>query len=407
MKLHQIVKTFILVFLSVVLLAGQAEAQKKNPKRKLITISGKVAFLNPESEMKSRGYDYNKVYIGKGFGRKYEPVDSVKVAADGTYKLTLDATVPAFYRVNFVNWESTEIWADADIVMNVRGYDTAKIKIKNPPFIHIESESENNKLLNIIHNQDYWDYQDMIERSRAEYFAGQHKQTDSAWITYLNKQREEKQQNPDRTDRLRDVLLKDYGDYPVIVRIIQRLNWRADTTLAMSALDNLIQKYPWHTEAKQLKKDILTYLVRSNMLQNGKEAPMFSYPDPDGNNISLASFKGQYVLIDFWASWCGPCRAAFPKIKKQYELYKDKGFTVFGVSIDEDEAAWRKAMGEEKISWPQVLSPNIDKTMERYMFSGIPTLYLVGPDGKIVDKYTGYSDELETKLAQIFNAIKS
>lgn len=83
-------------------------------------------------------------------------------------------------------------------------------------------------------------------------------------------------------------------------------------------------------------------------------------------------------------------------------MYKDKGFDVFAVSIDHDKKAWHKAMEEEDMPWKQVLSPDIDKTMSDYMFSGIPTLYLIDPQGNIVDKYTGYSEELELKLEQIF-----
>ena len=154
-----------------------------------------------------------------------------------------------------------------------------------------------------------------------------------------------------------------------------------------------------------MKEDIQTYIVRSNMLQNGNLAPLFSYPSPEGKNIELASFRGKYVLIDFWASWCGPCRMSVPNVKKQWELYKDKGLEVLSVSIDHDKKAWHKALEEEKMPWPQVLSPDIDKTMTEYMFSGIPTLYLLDREGRIVEKYTGYSEELEEKLKQLFSEI--
>lgn len=405
--MKQIFKTTTILLIGGLLAAGPAQGQKKKPvAKKYITVSGKVQFRVPEADIKRLGYNYNKVYVGKGSGRSYVAIDSVAVKPDGSYSLKLDATVPSFYRLDFVKWDRIEVWADADAVVNVRGYDTAKYKIKNPPYVHIESKSVNNKILNILNNTGYWNYQNMIASSNEQYYAAQHKGKDSAWFTYLKKEAEKKQQNPNINARMLDVLIKDFADQPAIVRAVQQLNWRKDTALAMNILNGLIKKYPWHEDAKKMKQDIVTYVVRSKMLQNGQPAPLFSYPDPDGKNIDLASFKGQYVLIDFWASWCGPCRAALPKVKKQYEMYKDKGLQVFSVSIDHDEKAWRKAMQEENMPWPQVLTPDIDKTMTAYMFSAIPTLYLLDREGKIVDKYTGYSEELEERLKQVFDSVK-
>ncbi len=379
-----------------------SNSKQNTAAKKYITLSGKVNFLVPQADLDRVGYNYNKVYIGQGVSRNYVALDSVAIKPDGTYSIQIDATKPDFYRVDFARWDRVEIYADADAEVNVRGYDTSKYKMKNNPYIHIKSSSVNNKILNLLNNADYWAYQEMIDFSQASYNAGKIKEKDSTWLTFVKKTQEEYNAKKKVNMQTMEIVLEDYAEYPAVIKAIQRLRWKEDTAKAMSMLNHLIKLYPNFEDAKKMKKDIVNFLVRSSMLENGKAAPVFSYPDPEGNNISLASYKGKYVLIDFWASWCGPCRQAVPKVKKQYALYKDKGFDVFAVSIDHDKKAWHKAMGEEDMPWKQVLSPDIDKTMSNYMFSGIPTLYLIGPDGNIVDKYTGYSEELELKLEQIF-----
>ncbi|MEJ2879805.1 TlpA family protein disulfide reductase [Pedobacter sp. GR22-6] len=137
-------------------------------------------------------------------------------------------------------------------------------------------------------------------------------------------------------------------------------------------------------------------------MKNGSKIPQIVYDDPQGNKVDIKSYAGKYVLVDFWASWCGPCRKAIPEIKELYSAYKDKGFEVLSVSVDTDKAAWRKAMEEEQMPWTQVLSPDKNKTLADFMIIGIPTLYLIDREGKIVEKYTGFSPKTKSQLEAIF-----
>jgi len=107
-------------------------------------------------------------------------------------------------------------------------------------------------------------------------------------------------------------------------------------------------------------------------------------------------------LIDFWASWCGPCRQAVPKVKDLYAKYKDKGFEVVSISIDDSKKAWEKAMEEEKMPWQQWLSPDKNETMKKFLFSGIPTLYIVDKEGKIIGSYTGFTEDVSKKIDSFF-----
>ncbi|NML23908.1 TlpA family protein disulfide reductase [Pseudoflavitalea sp. G-6-1-2] len=389
-----------------VMAALPAAAQKKaaGPK-KWVTLSGKIQFQWPEEECKRLGYDLNKVYIGKGYGYEYKAFDSVKVKPDGTYSIKIDATVPTIYRVDLLKYENqVEFFTDADAEINDRGYDTAAIKIKNPPYVFIKSNSLNNRIINMVNHITWCGYQESIFVYNEDYFAKRHKAIDSTWSNYLNEQ--------DRLNKFNDIerkrmqlIIDNYADQPAVIAALQRTNWSKDADKTLAILDKLSAKYPWFKDARQMKDDVKTYIVRTKMLENGKPAPGFTYPDHNGNNVSLASYKGKYVLIDFWASWCGPCRQAIPKVKELYAQYKNKGFEVLGVSIDHDKKAWLKAVDEEAVAWKQVLTPDIRKTQTEYMFSGVPTLYLIDGEGKIVDKFLGYTDEAEASIKAILNRL--
>ncbi len=134
----------------------------------------------------------------------------------------------------------------------------------------------------------------------------------------------------------------------------------------------------------------------------GKPAPELEMPDLSGKNITLASFKGKYVLVDFWASWCGPCRMENPNVVKAFNKYKGKNFTVLGVSLDKEKEPWQKAVAQDHLAWTQISDLKYwnSKAVETFGFQGIPFNILVDPSGKIIAQELR-GEELDSKLQSV------
>ncbi len=170
----------------------------------------------------------------------------------------------------------------------------------------------------------------------------------------------------------------------------------------VSLVDQTIAKFPQHTGLASIKNRIQTQssAPTSEGLLN-KPAPDFTLADVDGNNVSLSSLKGKYVLVDFWASWCKPCRVENPNLVKAYNQYKDKNFTVLGVSLDKEKSQWLKAIKADGLAWKQVSDLKFwnSEVVPLYNIQGIPYNILLDPNGIVIaEGLTGQA--LHTKLAE-------
>jgi peroxiredoxin len=147
---------------------------------------------------------------------------------------------------------------------------------------------------------------------------------------------------------------------------------------------NLIKKYPNNQNVLMFHEIV----SKSLALAEGREAPEINLPDTEGNSLSLKSLRGKIVLIDFWASWCGPCRKEMPNVVKAYAKYKDKGFEILGVSLDQSKDKWLEAIKKDGITWPQVSDLKYweCQAARDYNVQGIPFTVLLDKEGKILAK---------------------
>ncbi|WP_291909680.1 TlpA disulfide reductase family protein [Chitinophaga sp. CB10] len=136
----------------------------------------------------------------------------------------------------------------------------------------------------------------------------------------------------------------------------------------------------------------------------GVPAEDFAQEDAKGQLVKLSSFKGKYVLVDFWASWCGPCRQENPNVVKAYNKYKDKNFTILGVSLDQDKDRWLRAITQDGLAWTQVsdLKGWGNEVAVQYGIQSIPSNFLIDPTGKIIARNLR-GEALEAKLAELLH----
>ncbi|MDI9365698.1 MAG: TlpA disulfide reductase family protein [Flavobacterium sp.] len=174
----------------------------------------------------------------------------------------------------------------------------------------------------------------------------------------------------------------------------------SDNTVAIDSvynkLDKTIQASYFGTKLKETSNRIKLADVI------GKPAPDFTLQTPDNKLVSLSSLKGKYVLVDFWASWCGPCRKENPNVVNAYNQFKDKNFAILGVSLDEDKAAWQAAIAKDKLTWTHVsdLKGWQSNAAVLYHVESIPANFLLDKDGKIIAKNLR-GEDLITTLSSI------
>jgi peroxiredoxin len=181
--------------------------------------------------------------------------------------------------------------------------------------------------------------------------------------------------------------------------VYQKFSYNPDA----GELDSVYQDLAPGIQNSFFGKKIKNVLDIAKKTAVGNTAPEFTQNDAEGKPVRLSSFKGKYVLVDFWASWCGPCRAENPNVVKAYQKFHPKGFSILGVSLDEQKDKWEEAVKKDNLNWTQVsdLQGWKNSVAALYGVQGIPMNFLIGKDGKIVGKGLR-GEDLEKRLEELF-----
>lgn len=355
---------FILILaLLVVSCGGSSETGSSYPAN--VTVSGKL-------EGQKEGTKIILYTIQKVGGKKN--VAETTIGKNGAFKLKYKVPKIGLYTINIGNQ------AEELLVL-----ETKNLKVENNgEFFKVTGSKENDQLNEL--KAMYDSFSEKGNELQQEYASSEDKEAVLEKFKKLQK---------DQKEAVNAMLKKLDGAYVTLVALnfIQDKESNFDTIV--QSIEKLEINFPQDSLVMEVAKSYNA--LKATMV--GATAMDISLKSPEGTEIALNSLRGKYVMIDFWASWCRPCRMENPNVLKAYSKYKSKGFEVYGVSIDRDAEAWKGAIQQDHISWTQVLDTD-GSVAKQYGVEGIPFTLLLDKEGKIIAKNLR-GDALEKKLEEL------
>lgn len=363
------------IFLSLGLIFLFSCAKKKEGN---LTINGKLE--NADSEM---------VYLQHLGTKMATLVDSAKVNGDGSFELITNiGDEMSFYRVLLDDSRHSNLVLKANDKVE---YSADANTMSNTYNV---SGSEQSAFLKEVIDLQYKNFylQDSLKKEMKVY------NQSGDMGGYVQTLQFARMQQQGYVDQLKKFIDKQPASLAALVAA-EQMDPNKDfehMDKALSGIKDLIPNSEYY-------KSFNSKLEQFRKLAVGAVAPELAFNSPDGELLKLSDYRGKYVLIDFWASWCKPCRAENPNVVKVYDQYKSKGFEIVGVSLDQRKDAWVKAIGADNITWPQMSDLGGWQSMPAkiYNIQSIPATYLLDPDGVIVAKNLR-GNSLENKLSEIF-----
>jgi len=321
--------------------------------------------------------------------------EPITLAKDNTYEKKMRLMQPGYYRLNFNDRQFITFILDrSNLEINVDGNDPGGyFEIKGSPDQDLIMKVQE-VMRNVQSSPEMVQLEQDFAAAQASQDVDRMKELQFEYLRIIGTGHD-----------MVVAILKDQPPSLAVINLLQQNNLLDPDKyfdLYLSTAEKLKKQWPDYDVSKQF----IEMVEKMKITAIGQVSPEIELPNPDGQMIKLSSLRGKYVLVDFWAKWCGPCRKENPNVVKAYEKYKDKGFEVFGVSLDKNKEDWIQAIEEDGLIWTQVsdLKYFESKAAYDYNITGIPFSILLDPQGIIIAKNLRGA-ALDKKLEEVLGGI--